>query len=79
MQVSTVQDLNHHTGNDSLPWGDDQGESDDEDAFHLEEVSSDVEIDPAELDGINSEDAEMEGDSAYVPSSILLSSHPTRV
>ena len=73
-----LRNPNHHTGDDTLPWGDGQDESDDEGAFHLGEVSSDVEVDPAELDGINSDDAEMEDDSGCVSSSISLSSHLTR-
>lgn len=77
--VCGFQELNCQAGDDNLPWGDDQDESDDEDAFHLGEVSSDVEVDPAELDGIDSDDVQMEDDSAYVSSSMPISSHITRV
>jgi len=56
--------IGNYIRDDSFPWGNSQDDSDDEDAFHLGEVSSDVEVDPAELDGINSDDVEMEGDSA---------------
>ncbi|KAF9792713.1 hypothetical protein BJ322DRAFT_1133279 [Thelephora terrestris] len=45
-------------------WGDDEDDSDEEEAFHLGDVSSDVEVDPAELGGIDSDDVAMEEDSA---------------
>jgi len=62
-RFNTAHRLTSHAGDQNLPWDD---EDDDEDAFHLDEVSSDVEIDPAELEGIGSEEDEPEEDSAYV-------------
>lgn len=44
---------------------DDEDESDDEDGYDLREVSSDVEVDPAELD-IMEDDESGQDDSAYV-------------
>lgn len=70
--------LINHAGDTNLPWGDEEGESDEEDAFHLGEVSSDVEMDPAELDGIHSDEDELE-DDAYVLSPISPHSHLTRI
>jgi len=55
--------IGNYIRDDNLPW-DEEDESDEEGAFHLGEVSSDVEIDPAELlDGIGSEEDELEDDS----------------
>jgi hypothetical protein len=56
----------HRRGSTTFPGATSEDESDEEDAFHLGEVSSDVEIDPAELDGIGSDEDELEDDSAYV-------------
>ena len=76
LRFSATRWLTNHAGDTNLPW--DEDESDDEDAFHLGEVSSDVEIDPAELDGIGSDEDEPEEDSACVLSPISRSSHLTR-
>jgi len=59
-----AQRLIHCVGDSSLPWDDDE-ESIDEGAFHLDEVSSDVEVDPAELGGIDSDDAMEEGAARF--------------
>lgn len=67
----------HNAGDNNLPWGD-EDESDDEGAFNLADVSSDVEIDPAELDGIGSDEVELE-DDAYAPPSYPGSSRLTRI
>ncbi|KAF9647311.1 hypothetical protein BDM02DRAFT_3188052 [Thelephora ganbajun] len=56
--------IGNYIRDSNLPWSDGEDESDNEDAFHLGEVSSDVEIDPAELDGIGSDEDELEDDSA---------------
>jgi len=66
LQSDAVQRLTDRAGDNNLPWGDEEDESDNEGAFHLDEVSSDVEIDPAELGGIDSEEDELEDDSMYV-------------
>lgn len=71
--------LINHAGDNNLPWGDEEDESDEEGAFHLGEVSSDVEIDPAELAGIDSDEGELEEDTAYVLFPIFPSSHLTRI
>jgi len=71
--------LINRAGDSTLPWSDEEDESDEEDAFHLGEVSSDVAMDPAELAGIGSDEDELEDDSAYVLSPTFPSSHLTRI
>ena len=61
--------MSYHVEDNNIPWGE-EDESDVEGAFHLGEVSSDVEVDPAELDGIGSEEDELEEDSGYVSSPV---------
>jgi len=57
--------IGNYIRDNNVPW-DDEDESDEEDAFHLGEVSSDVAMDPAELDGIDSEEDQLEDDSIRV-------------
>ena len=77
--MSALQPFNNDA-EDNLPWSE-EGSDDEEEAFNLGEVSSDVEIDPAELDGIDFEDDdETRGDSAYVMfPPMALSRHLTRI
>lgn len=62
----------------NLSWND-RGEDDEEGAFHLGEVSSDVEMDPAELDGIDSDEDQLEDDSMHVLSPTSLFFRLTRI